>query len=215
MKIDPNTDVLIIIDPQNDFCPGGALAVEGGDEIMGQISTFAERFKHVVLTQDWHPQNQISFASNHAGGAPFSNVLVEYGEQTLWPDHCVQGTPGAEFHPDLNVPHAEVIIRKGNNPDVDSYSAFFENDHKTSTGLGGWLKERDLKRAFFVGLAYDFCVAYSAIDAKTVFGLDAVVVKDLTRGIGLPVDPETDTIEQAERNFETNDVVVMDRKEIA
>lgn len=178
-------DALIIVDPQVDFCPGGALAVEGGDEIMTSISALAREFREagavVVITQDWHPANQISFASQH-GAEPFSTKQVSYGEQTMWPDHCVQGTPGAEFHPALDATLAQVIIRKGTNPLIDSYSAFTENDGVTTTGLGGYLDAMDVTRCFFVGLAYDYCVGYSALDAADD-GFDAVVVRDLTRAI--------------------------------
>lgn len=178
-------DALIIVDPQVDFCPGGALAVEGGDEIMTSISALAREFREagavVVITQDWHPANQISFASQHSA-EPFSTKQVSYGEQTMWPDHCVQGTPGAEFHPALDATLAQVIIRKGTNPLIDSYSAFTENDGVTTTGLGGYLDAMDVTRCFFVGLAYDYCVGYSALDAADD-GFDAVVVRDLTRAI--------------------------------
>jgi nicotinamidase/pyrazinamidase len=181
-----DTDVLIVIDAQNDFCPGGALAVPGGDEIMPLINTLAQRFKHLVLTQDWHLRDQISFASRH-GLAPFSVTEVAYGQQVLWPDHCVQGTPGAEMHPLIAAGaqvKAELIVRKGYNPAVDSYSAFFENDKITSTGLAGYLAERGFRRCVFVGLAFDFCVRYSAEDAVAQ-GFEAVVVVDATRAIDM------------------------------
>ena len=177
-------DVLVVIDPQVDFCPGGALAVAGGDEIMPLINQIAARFEHVVITQDWHPRDQISFASNHPGGAPFSVIEVAYGPQTLWPDHCVQGTAGAQLHPALDAPHAELILRKGFNPAVDSYSAFFENDKATATGLGGYLRQRGFKRCVFVGLALDFCVRYSAEDAIAE-GFEAVVIPQASRAIDL------------------------------
>ena len=177
-------DVLVVIDPQVDFCPGGALAVAGGDEIMPLINQIAARFEHVVITQDWHPRDQISFASNHPGAAPFSVIEVAYGPQTLWPDHCVQGTAGAQLHPALDAPHAELILRKGFNPAVDSYSAFFENDKATATGLGGYLRQRGFKRCVFVGLALDFCVRYSAEDAIAE-GFEAVVIPQACRAIDL------------------------------
>lgn len=182
---DPDTDVLIVIDPQNDFCPGGALAVPGGDEIMPLVSDLARQFRHVVLTQDWHPADQISFASSH-GAEPFSVTRVSYGEQVLWPDHCVQGTPGAEFHPAVKAAadRAEMIVRKGYNRAVDSYSAFFENDHATATGLAGFLRERGFKRCVFAGLALDFCVRYSAEDAVAE-GFEAAIVVDATRAIDM------------------------------
>ncbi len=184
-SIDPRPDdVLVVIDAQNDFCPGGALAVPGGDEIMPSVNRLAERFAHVVLTQDWHPPGQISFASTH-GLAPFSVTKVPYGDQVLWPDHCVQGTPGADFHPAIlagAAARAELIVRKGYNRAVDSYSAFFENDKKTPTGLAGALRERGLKRCVFVGLALDFCVRYSAEDAVAL-GFEAVIIESATRAI--------------------------------
>ncbi|HEY9217814.1 MAG TPA: bifunctional nicotinamidase/pyrazinamidase [Phenylobacterium sp.] len=181
-----DTDVLVVIDAQNDFCPGGALAVPGGDEIMGLINRLAERSRHVVLTQDWHPKDQVSFASSH-GAEPFSTTTLGYGEQVLWPDHCVQGTPGADFHPAIAQGaerRAELIVRKGYNRAVDSYSAFYENDKATSTGLAGFLRERGFKRCIFVGLALDFCVRYSAEDALAE-GFEAVVVVDATRAIDM------------------------------
>jgi len=181
-----STDVLVVIDPQIDFCPGGALAVPGGDEIMPLVNRLAERFAHVVLTQDWHPHNQISFASTH-GAQPFSTIQAPYGEQVLWPDHCVQGSPGADFHPLIKsglADRAEVIIRKGYNAAVDSYSAFFENDKTTATGLAGYLRERGLTRCVLVGLALDFCVRYSAEDAVSE-GFEAMVVTDATRAINM------------------------------
>jgi len=181
-----DTDILILIDPQNDFCPGGALAVPGGDEIMPLLNGLAERCAHVALSQDWHPPSQVSFASAH-GQAPFTTKTLPYGEQVLWPDHCVQGTPGAEFHPALAqgaARKAEVVVRKGHNPAVDSYSAFYENDHATSTGLAGYLRARGFRRCIFAGLALDFCVRFSAEDAIAE-GFEAVVVVDATRAIDM------------------------------
>jgi nicotinamidase/pyrazinamidase len=160
------SDVLIVTDPQRDFCPGGALAVPRGDEIMPIINRLARCFAHVVITQDWHPPGHTSFASAHAGRAPFETMELDYGPQTLWPDHCVQGTPGAAFHPDLDIPHAELNIRKGFHRTIDSYSAFRENDRRTPTGLAGYLRERGFERVTLCGLATDFCVFYSAIDAS-------------------------------------------------
>lgn len=177
-----DTDVLIVIDPQNDFCPGGALAVSGGDEIMLPINEIAKKFKHVILTQDWHPQNQISFASNHENGVPFGTAETSYGDQVLWPDHCIQGSWGAEFHPALDIPHAEAIIRKGNHPEIDSFSAFKENDRITLTGLGSYLKEKGIKKVYIVGLAFDYCVSWSALDARNL-GFETVVIKEMTRSI--------------------------------
>jgi nicotinamidase/pyrazinamidase len=176
--------VLIVIDVQNDFCPGGALAVADGDAVIAPIHRVAERFGHIVLTQDWHTPDHISFASAHAGKKPFEEIELGYGMQTLWPDHCVQGTSGASFHPDLHVTSAELILRKGFHRAIDSYSAFFENDHTTATGLAGYLRERGLTRVFLAGLAYDFCVGYSALDARRL-GFEAVVLKDACRAIDL------------------------------
>ena len=175
---------LIVIDVQNDFCPGGALAVPKGDEVVRPINRLVEAFEHVVLTQDWHPKGHSSFASSHTGAAPFTNVAMPYGEQTLWPDHCVQGTRGAEFHRDLAWTKAELIVRKGFRRAIDSYSAFFENDRTTPTGLGGYLKERGLSRLVLAGLATDFCVAYSALDAARL-GFEVAVAMDACRAIDL------------------------------
>jgi len=177
-------DVLIVVDVQNDFCPDGALAVPHGDEVIPIVNSLAARFRNVVLTQDWHPRGHSSFASSHPGKATFETVTASYGPQVLWPDHCVQGTPGAEFHPALQAPHAAVILRKGFNREIDSYSAFYENDRKTPTGLVGYLRERRLTRLFFAGLAFDFCVRYSAEDARRE-GFDAFVIEDGCRGIDL------------------------------
>jgi nicotinamidase/pyrazinamidase len=177
-------DVLIVTDPQRDFCPGGALAVPEGDAIMPAINRLARRFAHVVITQDWHPPGHMSFASAHAGKNPFETIEVGYGPQTLWPDHCVQNTPGAAFHPELDVPHAELVIRKGYHPGIDSYSAFRENDRKTPTGLAGYLRERGFERVTLCGLATDFCVFFSAMDAREA-GFEATVVLEASRGIDL------------------------------
>ncbi len=178
------SEVLVIIDMQNDFCPGGNLAVTGGDEIVGPINKLAKAFRHVVLTQDWHPEGHSSFASQHEGAAPFTQIDMSYGPQTLWPDHCIIDTQGAAFHSKLDVPHAELIIRKGFRKAIDSYSAFFENDHKTPTGLGGYLKERGFTKVIFAGLAFDYCVRYSAEDAKSL-GFNVEVIERLTKAIDL------------------------------
>jgi nicotinamidase/pyrazinamidase len=175
-------DVLLVVDIQNDFCPGGRLAVPRGDEVVPLINELAERFEHVVLTQDWHPDNHLSFASAHPGRKPYETISVSYGQQILWPNHCVQGTTGAELHDGLRIEHAELVLRKGYHRHIDSYSAFYENDRKTRTGLAGYLRERGLTRVFMAGLAFDFCVRYSAEDAKRE-GLDVVVVEDACRGI--------------------------------
>lgn len=180
------TDALLIIDMQIDFLPGGALAVRDGDALVPGLNALASLFDHVVLTQDWHPAGHISFASAHPGRQPFvDTVEAPYGRQTLWPDHCVQETPGAALTPGLQVPHAELVLRKGFRKDIDSYSAFVENDKCTRTGLAGFLRERELKRLFFCGLAFDFCVGFSALDAARL-GFEAVVVEDLTRAVDLP-----------------------------
>ena len=177
-------DVLIITDPQVDFCPGGALAVPEGDAIIPIVNRLARRFTHVVVTQDWHPPGHMSFASAHPGKRPFDTIEVDYGPQTLWPDHCVQGTAGAAFHPALDLPNAELVIRKGYHPAIDSYSAFRENDRKTPTGLTGYLRERGLTRVNLCGLATDFCVFFSAIDAREA-GFETALVLDASRGIDL------------------------------
>ncbi|MBI4184808.1 MAG: bifunctional nicotinamidase/pyrazinamidase [Proteobacteria bacterium] len=177
-------DILLVVDVQNDFCPGGALAVPRGDEVVPVVNRLARRFPHLVLTQDWHPPGHQSFASRHRGRKPFETIEVAYGPQTLWPDHCVQGTRGAEFHPRLEVPGAELVIRKGFRAGIDSYSTFFENDRATPTGLAGYLRERGFGRVFLAGLATDFCVHYSALDARAS-GFEAVVIEDACRGIDL------------------------------
>ncbi len=176
------SDVLLVVDIQNDFCPGGKLAVPRGDEVVPQVNRLARCFKHVVLTQDWHPPGHLSFASSHPGKRPFETIEVTYGPQVLWPDHCVQGTPGAQFRDDLHIPHAELVLRKGYRPTIDSYSAFYENDRRTPTGLAGYLRERALTRIFLAGLAFDFCVRFSAEDARHE-GFAVVVVEDACRGI--------------------------------
>ena len=184
MQISPHDDLLLVIDVQNDFCPGGALAVNDGDAVVPIINRIAGRFRHVLLTQDWHPAGHSSFASSHPGAAPFGSITMPYGQQTLWPDHCVQGTDGAAFHPDLSTVAAELVIRKGFRPEIDSYSAFHENDRQTPTGLAGYLRERGLTRIFLVGLATDYCVYYSAVDARRL-GFEAVVIESACRAIDL------------------------------
>jgi nicotinamidase/pyrazinamidase len=174
--------VLLIVDVQTDFCPGGALAVAEGDAILPAINRLAHSFAHVILTQDWHPPGHASFASSHPGKRPFDTIEVSYGAQTLWPDHCVQGTQGAAFHPKLDVPHAELVLRKGFRKSIDSYSAFCENDRRTATGLAGYLRERGFRRITLCGLATDFCVAFSAIDGRGA-GFDVAVVTSACRGI--------------------------------
>jgi nicotinamidase/pyrazinamidase len=205
------TDALIVIDPQLDFCPGGALAVVGGDEIMPGIAALVGEFPLVVFTQDWHPPEHRSFASSHEGAAAFGTAELPYGSQVLWPDHCVQGSVGAGFHPALAgaVERAHLILRKGYNPEIDSYSAFYENDKTTATGLSGYLRDKRVRRCLFVGLAYDFCVAWSALDARRE-GFDAVVVKSLTRAIGMPTGDGRTTVDAAEREFRQAGVQLID-----
>ncbi|SRR5581483_7806842 len=177
-----NRDVLVVVDIQNDFCPGGSLSVPRGHEVVPVINRLAKHFPHVVLTQDWHPPDHLSFASAHPGKKPYEIIAVDYGRQILWPDHCVQATRGAEFHKDLNIPHAALVLRKGIHRAIDSYSTFYENDRKTPTGLVGYLRERGFARVFLAGLAFDFCVRYSAEDAKRE-GFEVVVIEDACRGI--------------------------------
>jgi nicotinamidase/pyrazinamidase len=178
------TDALLVIDVQNDFMPGGALAIPDGDAIVPLINSLAKKFDHVLLTQDWHPTQHISFASTH-GKETFETIEAPYGPQTLWPEHVLQHTEGAAFHPDLKIPHAELVLRKGFRRHLDSYSAFLENDHFTPTGLAGYLRERNFTRLFLCGLAYDFCVRYSAIDAHNL-GFETIVIEDATRPVNLP-----------------------------
>jgi nicotinamidase/pyrazinamidase len=173
---------LLIVDMQNDFCPGGALAVPEGDEVVPVINDLANEFDHVLQTQDWHPAGHQSFASSHPQHDPYDVIEVDYGEQVLWPDHCVQGTEGADFHPDLDTTHTELVLRKGFRPEIDSYSAFFENDGETRTGLTAYLRERGIDTLFLCGLAADFCVKWSAVDGRKE-GFDVFVVEDATRGI--------------------------------
>ncbi len=179
-----DSDVLLVIDVQNDFCKNGSLAVPDGDAVVPPINSAARAFSNVVLTQDWHPAGHSSFASSHPGRRPHDTITLEYGEQTLWPDHCVWSTRGADFHPELDVPHAALILRKGFRPTVDSYSAFFENDHKTETGLRGYLKERALRRVFVAGLALDFCVRFSVEDSAKV-GFGTILVEDACRSVDI------------------------------
>jgi nicotinamidase/pyrazinamidase len=197
-------DVLIVVDVQNDFCPGGALAVHDGDAVIEPIHRIAPLFEHIVLTQDWHPANHSSFAASHPGKEPFDSAQLDYGLQTLWPPHCVQGTQGADFHPALNLTRAELILRKGFRPQIDSYSAFFENDRITSTGLAGYLRERGLTRVFLAGLAYDFCVGYSALDARHL-GFEAIILRDACRAIEL-----AGSVAKIEANFQGAGVAVID-----
>jgi nicotinamidase/pyrazinamidase len=188
-------DVLVVVDIQNDFCPGGALSIPRGDEVVPIINRLARSFSHVVLTQDWHPPDHISFASNHPGKRPHEIIALAYGPQILWPDHCVRGTHGADFHADLHVPQAALVLRKGIHRDIDSYSTFYENDRTTPTGLVGYMRERGFVRVFLAGLAFDFCVRYSAEDAKRE-NFEVVVVEDACRGIDVD-----GSMEDARRSF--------------
>lgn len=202
LSIQPS-DVFLVIDVQNDFCPGGRLAVPLGDEVIAPINRLARRFEHVVLTQDWHPLGHSCFASSHEGRKPFETIETTYGGQILWPDHCVQATPGARLHADLQIPHAELILRKGFRPTIDSYSAFFENDRKTPTGLAGYLRERGFRRVFLAGLALDFCVRFSAEDAQSE-GFTAAVVEDACRAIDVE-----DSWRAARRSFAARGIETM------
>jgi len=196
---------LLVIDVQNDFAHArGALAVAGGRDVARACSSAVERFDRVVFAQDYHPTGHLSFASAHAGKAPYDEVELAYGTQTLWPDHCVQGTWGCAFHDDLVVPARAMVVRKGHNRDVDSYSAFFENDRRSDTGLDEYLKKEGVKRVYVVGLAYDFCVKYTALDAKRL-GYDAYVVRDCCAGVALP-----GTMEAAEKELADAGVVVLE-----
>jgi nicotinamidase/pyrazinamidase len=211
MQITPqitNHDVLIVIDIQNDFCPGGALAVANGDAAIPVIHRIASAFQHIILTQDWHSHAHASFASAHPGKHPFEEIELRYGPQTLWPDHCVQGTPGADFHPALHLPQAELILRKGFRPQIDSYSAFYENDWTTPTGLAGYLAERNITRVFLAGLAYDYCVGYSALDARRL-ELPAVVIRDACRSINLK-----GSVDKIESRFAAAGVELIDSSKI-
>lgn len=195
-------DVLLVVDVQNDFCSDGALAVPHGEDVVPVINPLAARFAHVILTQDWHPRGHLSFASAHPGQQPYETITVSYGSQVLWPDHCVQGTPGADLRTDLDIPHAELVLRKGYHRAIDSYSAFYENDRRTPTGLAGYLRERKFERVFIAGLAFDFCVRYSAEDAHRE-QFDVVVVEDACRGIDLD-----DSINSARRTFSALGIAV-------
>lgn len=178
------SEALLVIDVQNDFCSGGALAVPDGESIVSLVNEMMPTFETVVLTQDWHPADHSSFASNHVDAEPFSLVEMPYGDQVLWPDHCVQGSNGAEFHPALNLDQGNIVVRKGMRAAVDSYSAFYENDHETTTGLAGYLRELGVAKVVLVGLAYDFCVQYSALDAADL-GFEVDVIKAATRAIDM------------------------------
>ena len=195
-----DTDILGLVDVQPTFMPGGELPVAGGDAVVPVINRLLPRFEHAFATQDWHPPGHSSFASAHPGRQPYDTIEMSYGSQVLWPDHALQGSPGAALHRDLDLTRVEVIIRKGFRPMLDSYSAFFENDHKTATGLDGWLRQRGFRRLFLVGLATDFCVAWSAEDAARL-GYEVVIVEDACRGIGLPADAGRTTLDAARQRL--------------
>jgi nicotinamidase/pyrazinamidase len=199
---------LLVIDMQYDFMPGGALAVAEGDALVPLINHLAAQFRNVVITQDWHPAAHISFASSHAGRAPFDSITLPYGSQTLWPDHCVQATRGAELHADLHLPHAQLVLRKGCNAGIDSYSAFVEADRTTQTGLAGYLKERGVDSVFVVGLALDFCVAWSALDARAA-GFNTWVIADACKAIDLG-----GSLEKAWRDLQAAGVVRIDSADL-
>jgi nicotinamidase/pyrazinamidase len=199
-SIDLRQDCLGVIDMQPDFMPGGKLAVPGGDAILAPVNQLLNRFTLAFATQDWHPPCHVSFASSHPGRAPYEQIQLAYGAQTLWPEHCVRGTPGASLHRDLALDHAALILRKGMDRAIDSYSAFFENDRQTATGLNGWLRERGVRRLFLCGLATDFCVAWTAEDAATL-GYAVLVVEDACRGIGIALPEGGTTIDAAKRRL--------------
>ncbi|MBT9330181.1 bifunctional nicotinamidase/pyrazinamidase [Acidipila sp. 4G-K13] len=195
-------DVLLVVDVQNDFCPGGRLPVPHGDHVIEVIHRLAVRFAHIILTQDWHPPGHISFASSHPGKQPFESIQTGHSVQVLWPDHCVQGTSGADFPSTLHLPQAELILRKGFRPEIDSYSTFFENDHTTSTGLASYLRDRGFARVFCAGLAYDYCVGFSAVDARRA-GFASVILPDACMAIDL-----NDSVASIEREFSRSGVSV-------
>jgi nicotinamidase/pyrazinamidase len=198
-------NALLIVDIQNDFCPGGQLAVPDGNKIIPTVNHLSARFERVIFTQDWHPLGHHSFASTHNGKEPFDRVQMPYGEQTLWPDHCVQGSRGADFHPELITDRAQMIVRKGYRKKIDSYSAFFENDHQTRTGLRGYLKDRGITKLFICGLATDFCVKWSVLDGLDE-GFDITVIEDAIKGIDLEgsVDTALDEMKHAGATFKTS-----------
>jgi nicotinamidase/pyrazinamidase len=206
---DSSRAALLVIDVQNDFIPGGQLPVPEGDLIVPLINRLARQFSQVVIAQDWHPPGHASFASRHPGKQPFDSIQLPYGEQTLWPEHCVQGTAGAGFHPDLDLPHAQLIIRKGCNPEIDSYSAFLEADRRTTTGLSGYLKERGIDTVYMVGLALDFCVMFSALDARAA-GFNAYVVLDACRAIDM-----NESLQSAMERMQTAGVELIQSTELA
>lgn len=201
-------NALLIVDVQNDFCPGGALEVPNGDQVVPVINRLTSTFDAIIQTQDWHPEGHSSFASSHAGKNPFDTINMDYGEQVLWPDHCVQGSKGAEFHPDLNTVPTDLIIRKGFRKEIDSYSAFYENDHKTPTGLTGYLKDRNIDTLFAVGLATDFCVKWSVVDGLKE-GFNVNVVQDAIKGIDI-----NGSVDQALKEMKDNGARFIESSEL-
>lgn len=204
-----DSGILLVVDVQNDFCQGGALAVPGANAVIPIINRIAAGFAHVVLTQDWHPPDHISFASRHPGAVAYDAIDLAYGRQILWPDHCIQGSPGAELAPGLNIPHAELVLRKGYRSAIDSYSAFYENDRNTPTGLAGYLRERGIRHLFLAGLALDFCVRFSAEDARRS-GFSVTVVEDACRAI-----EAGNSLIEARRQFKALEVALMQSAEMA
>ncbi len=202
-------DVFLVVDVQNDFCSGGLFPVPHGEDVVAPINKLARRFNNVVLTQDWHPPGHISFASSHIGRLPYEIIETSYGTQTLWPDHCLQGTPGAELHKGLDIPHAALVLRKGFRPQIDSYSAFFENDRKTPTGLAGYLRERGFGRVFLAGLALEYCVLFSAEDAKRL-GFAVSIIEDACRPFGA-----AGSLDAARRSIKDYDISVIESAAIS
>jgi nicotinamidase/pyrazinamidase len=203
------SDVLLVVDVQNDFCPGGHLPVPRGDEVVAPINALARHFSNVILTQDWHPPRHNSFASSYFGRHPYETIEASYGPQTLWPDHCIQGTPGAELHPDLDIPHAALVLRKGFRTQIDSYSAFFENDRKTPTGLAGYLRERGFSRVFLAGLTLEYCVLFSAEDAKRL-GFAVSILEDSCRPLDI-----AGSLAAARRRIAEQEIGMIQAKEIS
>ena len=214
MRIDRTTDILGLVDVQPTFMPGGELPVADGDAVVPVINVLLTRFKHAFATQDWHPPGHSSFASAHPGRQPYDLVEMPYGQQILWPDHAIQGSANAALHPALDLTNVEVIVRKGFDPAIDSYSTFFENDHRTATGLDGWLRQRGFRRVFLVGLATDFCVAWSAEDAVRL-GYEVVVIENACRGIGVPTPGGRSTMDEARERLTRAGVRFVTSGEIA
>jgi nicotinamidase/pyrazinamidase len=214
IRIARETDILGLVDIQPTFMPGGELPVPQGDRVVAVINRLLARFDHAFATQDWHPRGHSSFASAHPGRAPYDTVAMPYGDQILWPDHALQGTPNAALHADLDAAKVEVIIRKGFHKTIDSYSAFFENDRRTPTGLDGWLRQRGFRRVFLAGLAFDFCVAWSAEDAHRL-GYEVMVIADASSGIGVPTAPGRTSIDDTQARFASLGIQVITSANLA